>query len=258
MNATIAAQMSGADFLKLRKKRGTVAFALLFACVPLVIAFVVTGVQHSSNPARYQPGGGMHGFRDGLMLLALFMGPLAAILIGSEAGAGDVSSGVFRDLVVTGRSRRALFAARVPAALALCWTVMALAYVILIAGTLLLASSAPTPSASLMLEGVGFVAVATGVVCVVTVGLASLLSSKPGAITAAIGWQLVASPLIANIDSLGSVRELVLSQPLAHFSPVHLEGTHVSMSGGTAVLVAAVWLAIFVGLGAWKTNSMDA
>ena len=60
--------------------------------------------------------------------MALFFGPLAAILIGVEAGTADSSAGVFRDLVVTGRSRLALFASRVPAALALCWSVIIAAY----------------------------------------------------------------------------------------------------------------------------------
>ena len=58
----------------------------------------------------------------------MFFGPLAAILIGVEAGAGDASAGVFRDLVATGRSRLALFASRVPAALALCWLVVLIGY----------------------------------------------------------------------------------------------------------------------------------
>jgi hypothetical protein len=40
---------------------------------------------------------------------------VTAILIGTTAGAADVGSGVFRDLVATGRSRTALFAARIPA-----------------------------------------------------------------------------------------------------------------------------------------------
>ena len=48
-------------------------------------------------------------------------------------------AGVFRDLVVTGRSRLALFASRVPAALALCWLVIG-------AGYALAACSAPSRS----------------------------------------------------------------------------------------------------------------
>ena len=77
-------------------------------------------IQHASNPGKYGPAGGVQNFTDGLRVVALFFGPLAAILIGVEAGTGDASAGVFRDLVVTGRSRLALFATRVPAALALC------------------------------------------------------------------------------------------------------------------------------------------
>jgi hypothetical protein len=50
------------------------------------------------------------------MWLVTQLGSIAAILIGSTAGAGDVASGFFRTLVVTGRSRAALFAARIPSA----------------------------------------------------------------------------------------------------------------------------------------------
>ena len=96
----------------------------------------------------------------------------------------------------------------------------------------------------------------------VAVGFASLTTSKPAAITVLIAWQLVASPLIANISSLGSAREGVLSQALAHFSPVHVggggRGTTVAMSQGTALAVTAAWLAVFLALGAWRTRTMDA
>jgi ABC-type transport system involved in multi-copper enzyme maturation permease subunit len=258
----VAAQMFGADFLKLRKRRGTLIWALVLALAPLVIFFVVRAVQHSSTPSEHGPAGGLQGFSDGLRLLALFMGPLAAILIGADAGAGDHAAGVFRDLVVTGRSRLALFATRVPAALALCWSVMLGGFAVLLIGTFAFASSLPTPDATLILEAAGFTLLATGVVCAVAVGFASLTTSRPAAITALIGWQLVASPLIANIESLGGARDAVLSQSLAHFSPVALEhghmGADVTMGAGTAILVAAAWLAVFLALGAWRTRSMDA
>lgn len=257
----VAAQMFGADLLKLRKRRGTLIWALVLALGPQVIFFAVRAAQHSSNAAEHPPAGGMDGFTDGLRLLALFMGPLAAILIGAEAGAGDHAAGVFRDLVVTGRSRLALFSSRVPAALALCWAVMAGGFALLLIGTFAFASGQPTPSGTLILESIGFTLLATGVVCAVAVGLASLTTSRPAAITALIGWQLVASPLIANVESLGKARDAILSQSLAHFSSVTLQRGHmedVTMSTGTAILVAAVWLVVFLGLGAWRTRTMDA
>ncbi len=90
-------------------------------------------------------------------MIALFFGPLAAMLIGVEAGTGDASAGVFRDLVVTGRSRLALFATRVPAALALCCTMIGVAYGLLDCWELtLFASNLPTPDLSLVLNGLGF------------------------------------------------------------------------------------------------------
>ena len=115
--------MIGADFLKLRKKRGTVIWALVLALLPLIVFFVVKAVAALLDPAKHEPAGGIAGYTRRPAHPALFFGPLAAILIGVEAGAGDIAAGVFRDLVVTGRSRLALFASRVPAALALCWLV---------------------------------------------------------------------------------------------------------------------------------------
>jgi hypothetical protein len=258
----LAAQMTGADFLKLRKRRGTVIWALVLALAPLAIFFVVRAAQHSSNPLVHPAAGGVGGYRDALRLLAMFFGPLAGILIGAEAGAGDVSAGVFRDLVVTGRSRLALFAARVPAALALAWLVGLAGFAIAVIGTYAFASGTATPDASLVLDGLGFVLLSLGVIAAVAVGFASLTASRPAALTVLIGWHLVASPLLASIESLGSARDGILSQAVAHFSPVNLgqrmHGVTVSMSLGTALLVLAAWLLMLLALGAWRTRSMDA
>ncbi len=261
-STTIVAQMFSADFLKLRKKRGTLIWALVLAVAPILIFFLVSAIQHTSNPVKYEPAGGAKNFSDGLRVVTLFFGPLAAILIGVEAGTGDASAGVFRDLVVTGRSRLQLFASRVPAALALCWVVIIGAFALLLAGSFIFASDLPTPGGALILNGLGFALLGTGVLCVIAVGLASLTTSKPAAIIVMIAWQVVASPLIASISSLGSSRRAILSQAIAHFSPVHVgEGGHgatVTMSEGTALLVVAIWVAVFLALGAWRTRTMDA
>ncbi|HEY5344503.1 MAG TPA: ABC transporter permease [Solirubrobacteraceae bacterium] len=258
---TVAAQMFGADFLKLRRKRGIMIWALVLAVAPILIFFLVSAIQHASNPGKYGPAGGVKNFSDGLRVVTLFFGPLAAILIGVEAGTGDASAGVFRDLVVTGRSRLALFASRVPAALAVCWIVIIAAYVLLLAGSLVFASNLPTPGGALILNSLGFALLGTGVLCVIAVGLASLTTSKPAAIIVMIAWQVVASPLLAGISSLGSSRRAILSQAIAHFSPVHVgEGGHgasVTMGEGTALLVVVVWVAVFLALGAWRTRTMD-
>jgi ABC-type transport system involved in multi-copper enzyme maturation permease subunit len=258
---TIAAQMFGADLLKLRKKRGTLIWALVLAVAPVLIFFVVAAIQHASNPQRYGPAGGAANFHDGLRVIALLFGPLAALLIGVEAGTGDASAGVFRDLVVTGRSRVALFASRVPAALAMCFSIMGAAYALLLLGTFVFAGNLPTPEGSLILDGLGFILLSTGMLCAVAVGFASLTTSKPAAIIALIAWQIVASPVLTNIGSLGSARKGLLSQAVSHYSPIRLpEGGHgatVTMSGGVAFIVLVAWLVVFLGLGAWRTSRMD-
>lgn len=259
--SAVALSMAGADLLKLRKKRWLVWVSLFLTFGIVAIVYAVTAIQHASNPAGDGPAGGAANFEDGLRVLALFFGPLAAILIGVEAGTGDASAGVFRDLVVTGRSRLALFASRVPAALALCWTVMLVAYALLLLATFVFAGNLSTPDGALIFDGAAFMLLATGTLCVIAVGFASLTSSRAGAIVGLIAWQVVASPLIAGIGSLGSARQGILSQAIAHFSPVSVEGRHgatVAMSQGTALLVLILWMVVFLALGAWRVRTMDA
>jgi ABC-type transport system involved in multi-copper enzyme maturation permease subunit len=263
----IALRMTGADLLKLRRKRWLVLLSLFLTLGVLLIIYAVTVIEHASNPAKpgvqggYGPAGGTDHFSDGIRVLALFFGPLVAILIGIEAGTGDASAGVFRDLVVTGRSRLALFASRVPAALALCWAVMLLAYALLLLATFVFAGGLPTPDGALIFNGLGFMLLSTGVLCAIAVGFASFTTSRAGAIVTLIAWQIVASPLIVMIKSLGSGRRAILSQAIVHFSPVHVgEGGHgatVTMSGSVAFIVLVAWVVVFLGLGAWRTRTMD-
>jgi ABC-type transport system involved in multi-copper enzyme maturation permease subunit len=261
VSATIAAQMFGADFLKLRKKRSIVIWALVLALLPVIVFYAVNAAEHASN-ASHEAAGGIESFHTGVRLLGgLFFGPLVAILIGVEAGTTDSADGVLRDLIVTGRSRLALFASRVPAALALCWAIVTTSYALILIGTFAFADGLPTPNGSMVLEGWGFVLLATGVLCAVAVGFSSLIDSRPGAIIALIAWQVIASPLISSISSLGGGRHFVLSQAIAHFGPAGVKdahGTEVVMAGGTAALVLVLWLVVFLGLGAWRSRTMDA
>jgi ABC-type transport system involved in multi-copper enzyme maturation permease subunit len=260
--STVAINMFRADLLKIRKRTGTVVWALVLAVLPLAIFFIVKAVEHGSSAAEYPPAGGVQGFSDALRVLALFFGPLAAVLVGVEAGAGDLSAGVFRDLVVTGRSRLALFAARVPAALALTAIITLIGYAVVLIGTFALAGGLQTPDAAEVLNGLGFALLANAVVTALAVGFSSLVASKSAAIVALIAWELIASPLLASVESLGGSRKALFSQAIAHFSPVRTgdgpHGTDVTMGIGVALLVIAAWVLLVLALGAWRTNRIDA
>ncbi|MGZ4187113.1 MAG: hypothetical protein ACXVW5_29775 [Solirubrobacteraceae bacterium] len=258
-NLTIARQMIAADLLRLAKKRGFIALVLIVVLAPLAIATGYNVIQHASDPAAHGPAGGLHYFGRLLSLLGVFMGPVAAILIGAEAGAGDLAAGVFRDNVLTGRSRTAVFLARIPAALAVSLSVTALGFVVGLAATFGFAGGLATPSVSLILESVAWLALANSVVCVIAIGLASLTGSRPGTITALIGWQLVLSPLLVQSDNLGSIRNGLLDGVMLFLKPGPAGGAPtITMSVAVAVLVLGAWLMSLGGLGAWRTRNRDA
>lgn len=254
-NLTLARRMAGAEFLKLRRKRSLLIWSSLLAIGTLVIYFGWRALHHQAGEPAV---GGMSGFPRGLEMLGVFMGPLAAVLIGAEAGAGDSAAGVFRDLVVTGRSRAALFAARVPGALAICTLVVSVAYAVLLAFVFALAGSEPTPSLSLVLQGYGWAVLVDGAVCLLALGIASLTLSRPATITALIGFELVASPLLMQSASLGNLRQalpdasvLKLAPALSHGAPVLAESTAV------VLVVLAAWVGAALALGTWRTRRVD-
>ncbi len=256
MTLSIARRMVGAEFLKLRRKRSTIVWSLLLAVGTAIVYFIIAKLRH---PADAPPPGGLAGFRHGLELIGIFMGPLAAVFIGAEAGAGDSSSGVFRDLVVTGRSRAALFAARVPGALILTAIVVTLGYAAVVVATVVLAGSQPLPTVSEVLRGWGWSLLADGAVCVVAVGLASLTQSRPATVTSLIGFELVASPLILQDSSLGHARQALLDATVLKLTPITLHGAPVVVeSTALAVVVLLAWVGVATALGAWRTMRADA
>lgn len=259
LNLTIGRQMIGGELLRLRKKRGFIALVLLVVIAPVVIVLGYDVIQHASNPAKNGPAGGLHNYANMLEMLGLFMGPVAAILIGAEAGAGDLAAGVFRDNVLTGRSRTALFLARIPAALAVSLSVTALAFLIGVAATFGFAGGLPTPSASVILASAGWLALANAVVCVIAIGLGSLTGSRPGTITALVGWQLVLSPLLLRATSLGSIRRGLLDGVVQFLNPSAATGAPmVAMSVAVAIAVLALWMFVIPSLGGWRTRTRDA
>ena len=107
-------RLVSAEFLKLRKRRGLVISTLALTVLPMIIGYTVLLSIHAANPAKHGPAGGLENLSGSMDMLST-LSVVAAILVGATLGAGDLGSGVFRELVVTGRSRLALFAARVPA-----------------------------------------------------------------------------------------------------------------------------------------------
>ena len=250
-------RLIAAEVTVLRRKRATVVWSAVFTVGALVVFFAVPAIQHASDPAHHGPAGGTNAFGGAVHVLGLIVGPIAAILIGVQAGAGDISAGVFRDLVTTGRSRVTLFAVRVPAALAVLLPITLTAFAALTIATYALADSDPTPNGALIAHACLFAVVAQSATCVIAVGTASTLGSRTGALVALIGWQLIVSRLLAAAPALGSVRNALLTTALQHFDPVKTPAlATVSIAIAVAVLIA--WIITFLIAGAWRTVRISA
>jgi len=260
MTPTLAERMVSSEILKLRKKRSTMLWGLFLGAGSMVIYYAYAALDHASDPVHHGPAGGTLGFARGLQGLAILVGPLAAAMIGTEAGAGDAGAGVFRDLVATGRSRIALFLVRIPAALILTLACLAVGLTVAVVASFALADGSATPHLGLIASGAGWVLLADGIVCVIAVGLGSLTGSRAITLTALIGWELVLSPQLLDAASFGSARQALLDGALVRIEPHPLpNGTpHLSMSIVLVFVVMTLWPLVIGALGAWRTATRDA
>jgi hypothetical protein len=252
-------RLVSAEFLKLRKRRGLVISSLGLTALPMIIAYIVLLSMHAANSVKHGPAGGTHNFSGSMELLTTLSG-VAAILIGATLGAGDLSAGVFRELVVTGRSRLALFAARIPAGLALVWIVVGAGYAITATGSHVFAGSLATPSGGLVLKGAAWLALVSALSLVLALGVSSLVGSRGTTIGVVLGWQLVAMPVLLQIKALGTFRESLVGAATERIAPAGLfEGhTVLAMSVVTTAAVIAAWALVPLALGAWRTVKRDA
>jgi ABC-type transport system involved in multi-copper enzyme maturation permease subunit len=246
-------RLIGAEVLKLRRRRGMLALAALITLGVVALAFTVMAVQHGSNPDKYGPAGGLTNYKDAIEVL-LVLATVAGTIIGSTAGAQDIESGVFRDLAATGRSRVALFGARVAGAWAIVLPIVAAAVALAGAASLALAGSAATPGATVLVEGMAGALAAGAVASAVAVGLCTLVGSRGPVIAIMLAFNLAIAPLLANMSFLGDVRKALPTVELAQIA--HTTATvHTSLA--IAVAVVAAWIAAPFAAGAWRTRTRE-
>ena len=88
---------------------------------------------HAFDPKSYGPAGG-YSIYTGLVAGVMYVfGFIVAATLGCTAGSVDLTEGMFRHLVVTGRSRLALYLARIPAGLAIVVPLVAIGFTIVCA-----------------------------------------------------------------------------------------------------------------------------
>ncbi|HYX84315.1 MAG TPA: hypothetical protein VE777_05045 [Gaiellales bacterium] len=248
-------RMIRAELLRLQRSRGVVAWSVLLSVGAVAAMFLAVLGVHLNDPSHYGPSGGADNLRHALGVLAV-VGGVGAAIAGASAGTADLSSGVFRDLVVTGVSRLALFRARVPGLLLFWVPIMLAAYAVAIGFTFGLANGLPTPTATdVVKDGLWLMSVTT-VTALVSLGVSSVIGSRGISIGVLLGWQLAATPLLMAAGPLGPAREALLSAAADRLQPFRGD-SGVAMAYGTALVVMAAWAVIPLLAGGWRTRTRE-
>ena len=255
-------RMVSAELLKIRRRRGLMAWVAVLVVGVVSVVFAVMAILHAMDPVKYGPAGGVENLSGAVGVLSLLTS-VAAVLVGAALGAGDLQAGVFRDLASTGRSRVALFAAKVPGGLALLWPLVALAWLICCVASVAFAGDLAAPSISLMIAGGAWMLVVTASMYALALGIASGTGSRSAAIGMVLAWQFVVSQLLTQISALGVLRQGIQMAALTRVIPAELlsgprDPASATMAVGTAIVVLAAWFFVPLAAGAWRTQTRDA
>src|SRR5439155_9283520 len=251
-----------ADVLKLRKRRGLVAVVSLLTVGAAAITYAVMELLHVANAGKYGPAGAVTNLAQGAFLLAM-VGAAAAAIVGSTAGSGDLDAGVYRDLVVTGRSRLALFASRLAGGLAFLLPFVAAAYALTAAASVVFAGSKALPGTHLLVVTGLWVLLEVTFYYLLAIGISCLIGSRSYTIGTVLAFRLAITPLLASIGALGVVRELVPGVALERLMPAGLgdaarQGPHIGMSVAAVASVLVVWTVLALVAGARRDTTRDA
>ncbi len=135
--------------LEIRKRRGLLITVAVLIVAPTVLIYGLRLLFHAVDPHSYGLAGSPAIFSQLCNLMAEF-GFIAAVALGAAAGTTDLTDGMFRHLVITGRSRLALYLARIPAGLAVTVPLVALAFAM---NCLVTSYESPLPPTSVSMNG---------------------------------------------------------------------------------------------------------
>jgi hypothetical protein len=122
--------MIASRFKELRKRRGLM-ITLVLVTIGLPVLFLgIRLILHAAAPKTYGPAGGYDIYTAMVSGVLYIFGFIVAAALGATAGSSDLSEGMFRHAVVTGRSRLALYLARIPAGFAIIGSLVAVGFAI--------------------------------------------------------------------------------------------------------------------------------
>ena len=203
-------------------------------------------------------------------------GFIIAVTLGATAGTTDLTDGMFRHLVITGRSRLALYLARIPAGLSILLSLAAIGFTVTCLVTAFagspLAAGAVTPSPGTMADVGLWLELDLIIGFTVGLGLGSLMGQRTVPIVLLILLQIIITPILADHALPGFINgeRLVVGVAMDQLKPAALAGgTTVGPGGGPhelhlplmpawfMVVVIGGWIIGWSVLGAWKMATRD-
>jgi len=260
--------------LELRKRRTLMIVTVAFTVGLPVIFYAIRLLYHLGDPARYAPAGAPDAFATIGILMGEF-GFIVAATVGATAGTADLTDGVFRHLVITGRSRLALYLARIPAGLSILLSLAAAGFTVTCLVTAFLgsphAAAGVTVSAGDMVRSGLWLELDLLIGFVLGLGLGSLMGQRTVPVILLIVLEIIITPVLADhpLPFFLNGERLIVGVAMDQLKPAALAGgAQVGPSGGllhlspmptwAMITVIAGWLVGWSAIGAWKMVTRDA
>ena len=265
-----------AKLLELRKRRVLTTVTVAFTIALPVIFYGIRLIYHLSDPARYAPAGAPDAFATAGTLMDEF-GFIVAATLGATAGTADLTDGMFRHLVITGRSRLALYLARIPAGLSILLSLAAAGFTVACLVTAFLGSPLPagavTPSPGAMAGAGLWLELDLVIGFTVGLGLGSLMGQRTVPVILLIVLEIIITPVLAGhpLPHFITGERLVVGVAMDQLKPAALAGGATIGPGGgprelhippmptwAMITVIAGWIIGWLAIGAWKMTTRDA
>jgi hypothetical protein len=202
-------------------------------------------------------------------------GFLVAITLGVTAGTADLTDGMFRHLVITGRSRLALFLARIPAGLSIPLALAAVGFTVTCLVTVFLSSPLPAgaviPSPGAMTDAGLWLQLDLVVGFTVGLGLGSLTGQRTVPVILLIVLEIIITPIMSNHALPGFIdgQRLLVGIAMGQLKPAVLAGgTRIGPGGSNGlnlppmptwamITVIVSWIVGWSAIGAWRMVTRD-
>lgn len=251
----------GAEILRLRRRRVLMITVAMLTLGVLVIVGGILTVLHVADPARYGPPGGASKLA-GFSLALAELGTIAGILVGASAGSADLSAGVFRALVTTGRPRWALFLARVPGVLAIVVPAIVVTFAAICIYVVGLSFGTGEPAVEDMVRVGAWVLLDVCVYSLIALGFSAIVGSRSVTVAVLLATNLVVAQILSlPLLAFAGLRQTFFFVSLRYIMPSALavnSGVSWHESPWYAAVVIALWVVGMLALGAWRTVTRDA